>query len=78
MLSALRSFFVILALDLNDLSLLLLNLGERRRRGNDLEQLPAQDTGQSKRRNLAMSGRLRLLGGRIVLGCAWDLRLESA
>ena len=84
-LSALRSFFVILALDLNDLSLLLLNLGERRRRGNDLEQLPAQDTGQSKRRNLAMSGRLRLLGGRIVcsrfglrLGFALGIRLSFA
>lgn len=66
MLSALRSLFAVLTLDLNNLSLLLLDLGERRRRGNDLEQLPAEDTGQSKRRNLAMSGRLRLLGGRIV------------
>ena len=65
-LSALRSLFAVLALDLNDLSLLLLNLGERHWRGNDLEQLPAQDTGQSKRRTLAVSGLLRLLGGRIV------------
>lgn len=84
-LSALRSLIAVLALDLNDLSLLLLNLGERRRRGNDLEQLPAQDTGQSKRRNLAMSGRLRLLGGRIVcsrfglrLGFALGIRLSFA
>ena len=56
MLSALRSLFAVLALDLNDLSLLFLNLGERRGRGDDLEQLPAQNAGQGKCRNLAMAG----------------------
>ena len=41
MLSALRSLFAVLALDLNDLSLLLLNLGAPLA-WNDLEQLLAQ------------------------------------
>ena len=84
-LSALLSLFAVLALDLNNLSLLLLNLGERHWRRNDLEQLPSQDTCQSKRRNLAMSGRLRLLGSRIVcsrfglrLGFALGIRLSFA
>ena len=40
-LSALRSLFAVLALDLYDLCLLLLDLGERHRRGDNLEQLPA-------------------------------------
>ena len=40
-LSALRSLFVVLALDLYDLCLLLLDLRERRRRRDNFEQLPA-------------------------------------
>ena len=40
-LSALRSLFAVLALDLYDLCLLLLDLRERRRRRDNLEQLPA-------------------------------------
>ena len=41
-LSALWSLLAVLALDLNDLGLLFLNFGERRGRGDDLEQLPAR------------------------------------
>lgn len=40
-LSALRSLFAVLALDLYDLCLLLLDLRERRRRRDNFEQLPA-------------------------------------
>ena len=67
-LSALWSLLAVLALDLNDLGLLFLNFGERRGRGDDLEQLPAQNAGQGKRRNLAMGSRLSLLGSRICCG----------
>ena len=67
-LSALRSLFTVLALDLYDLGLLLLNLGERRGRGDNLEQLPAQYAGQGKCRDLAVGSRLGLLGSRICCG----------
>ena len=67
-LGALWSFLTVLALDLNDLGLLFLNCGERRGRRDDLEQPPAQNASQGKRRNLAMGSRLSLLGSRICCG----------
>ena len=67
-LSALRRLFTVLAFNLYNLGLLLLDLGERRRRGDNLEQLPAQYAGQGKCRDLAVDGRLRPLGRVISRG----------
>ena len=67
-LSALRRLFAVLALDLNNLSLLLLDLRERRRRRDNFEQLPAQNAGKGKRRDLAVNVRPGLLGSSICCG----------
>ena len=78
MLSALRSLFAVLALDLYDLGLLLLDLGERRGCGDNLEQVPAQNARQGKCRNFAMDGRLGLLSSTVgsdVLGLLLRLAL---
>ncbi len=55
-LSALRRLFTVLAFNPYDLGRLLLNLGERRRRRDNLEQMPAQHAGQGKCRDLAVDG----------------------